>query len=75
MRYRIDNTHLVPDCLSFDGVFDIADLHAYAAGSKSNLGTLSQSQMLKAHDCDDFVHSQISEIKGLAAANVFNFQP
>ena len=45
---------------------------ALAAGSATNPDTLSQRDMLKAHDKDEFIKCQPDEINGLHEANVFD---
>ena len=46
---------------------------AFAAGTASNPDTLSQRDMLKAHDKDEFIQCQPDEINGLHEANVFDY--
>ena len=59
------------------GITDLSFLDAHipfalAAGSATNPDTLSQRDMLKAHDKDEFIKCQPDEINGLHEANVFD---
>jgi hypothetical protein len=56
-----------------DDTYNLDGLHACAAGAKNNADILSQSQMLKADDKDDFVSAQAGEIDGLHDAKVFGY--
>ena len=69
----INQQNRIHDGLSFEGIFNIGDPHAFAAGSQTNPNILTQSQMFKAADHKDFIESQVSEIDGLIEAGVFEY--
>jgi hypothetical protein len=48
-----------------DDNYNLDGLHTYAAGAKNNANIFSQSQMLKAHDKEQFVSAQAGEINRL----------
>ena len=51
---------------------DVQDPCICATGAKNNPDVLSQSQMLRAEDKDQFLAAQPAEISGLHDANVFH---
>ena len=69
----IDQQNRIHDGLSFEGIFNLGDPHAFAAGSQTNPDILTESQMFKAADHKDFIESQVSEIDGLIEAGVFEY--
>ena len=69
----LDQNNITHDGITIDGVFNPDNPLAFAAGMNNNADTLSQSQMLKANDCADFLKSQVSEIMGLEEAQVFKY--
>jgi hypothetical protein len=74
MQSIIDKRNLTFDGVSLDGIFNSNNLIAFAAGTKNNPDILSQAQMFKATDHEQFIASQLPEIKGLVDADVFEFQ-
>ena len=71
----LDQNNITHDGIVIDGVFNPDNPLAFAAGMNNNADTLSQSQMLKANDHDDFLKSQVSKIKGLDEAQVSKYLP
>ena len=69
----INQQNRIHDGLSFEGIFNLRDPHAFAAGSQTNPNILTQSQMFKAADHKDFIESQVSEIDSLIEAGVFKY--
>ena len=69
----INQQNRMHDGLSFEGIFNLRDPHAFAAGSQTNLDILTQSQMFKAADHKNFIESQVPEIDGLVEAGVFEY--
>ena len=69
----INQQNRVHDSLSFEGIFNLGDPHAFATGSQTNPNILTQLQMFKAADHKDFIKSQVSEIDGLIEARVFEY--
>jgi len=66
------------DPSSLEGVSGLPpnlDPCAFAAGTDNNPDILSQSAMLHAHDCHQFVLAQQPEITGLEDADVFEYHP
>ena len=59
--------------LNLHGILDIQDPFVFAAGAKNNPDVLTQGQMLKADDSEQFIASQPNEINGLHDANVFEY--
>jgi hypothetical protein len=49
-------------------------IHTYLALNNKD-DTLTQSQMLKTQDSEDFISLQISEIRGLEKLHVFDYHP
>jgi hypothetical protein len=74
MQLIIDKWNITFDGVSIDGIFNLDNPLAFAAGTKNNPDILSQAQMLKATDVDLFLDSQQLEIQGLCNADVFEFQ-
>ena len=71
----VDLRSKVFDGHDIDGIFNCPDNpFSFAAGSKNNNDILSQSKMLKADDCNEFFKAQVSELKGLEEADVFDYQ-
>ena len=58
---------------SLSGLLNDLDPFAFAATIDSSSDALSQSQMLKASDQDEFVKAQVPEIEGLTEAGVFEY--
>jgi len=71
----LDQHNLTFDGCLPDGHFDIGNPIAFAAGSQNNNDILTQSYMLCADDCNEFVKSQMSEITGLHDFGVFEYLP
>ena len=69
----IDQQNRIHDGLSFEGIFNLGDPHAFTAGSQTNPNILTQLQMFKAADHKNFIESQVSEIDGLIKAGVFKY--
>jgi hypothetical protein len=57
---------------SNDPAVNSSILHAHIAATNTG-DTLTQSAMLKSHDCSNFVQAQTSEIEGLTQSRVFSF--
>ena len=71
----MDLRNIRHDGVTIDGIFEIENPLAFAAGSNNNPDILSQSQMLKAADRDEFLKVQGSELLGLHDADVFEYLP
>ena len=56
-----------------DGILNDLDPFAFAAAADNSSDTLTQSQMLKADDRNEFVKAQVPEIEGLVEAGVFEY--
>ena len=69
----IDQQNCIHDGLLFEGIFNLRDPHALAAGSQSNLNILTQSQMFKTADHKNFIESQVPQIDSLIEAGVFKY--
>ena len=69
----IDQQNCTHDGLSFEGIFNLGDPYAFAAGSQTNPDILTQSQMFKSEDQKKFIESQVHEIEGLVKAEVFKY--
>ena len=70
----LDQNNITHDGIMVDGVFNPDNPLAFAVGINNNVVTLSQSQMLKVNECDDF-KSQVSKIVGLEEVQVFEYLP
>jgi Reverse transcriptase (RNA-dependent DNA polymerase) len=73
MQSIIDKWNLTFDGVSIDGIFNSNNPIAFAAGTKNNPDILSQAQMFKANDHEQFIVSQLPEMKGLVDVDVFEF--
>jgi hypothetical protein len=71
----LDQNNITYDGVTIYRVFNPDNLLAFAAGMNNNTNTLTQSQMLKANDCADFLKSQVSKLSGLEEAQVFEYLP
>jgi hypothetical protein len=59
MQSIIDKRNLTFDGVSIDGIFNSDNPIAFAAGTKNNPDILSQAQMFKATDREQFIASQL----------------
>jgi hypothetical protein len=66
--------HVFSTYVDLPVIYTESTLYAYLA-SNNKEDTLTQSQMLKASDTDQFLASQIPEICGLETMGVFKYKP
>ena len=69
----INQQNCTHDSLLFEGIFNLGDPHAFAAGSQTNPDILTQLQMFKTEDKKKFIKSQVHEIDRLVEAEVFKY--